>query len=101
MLTRTLRNTRSLLSRNSGALASSEQRFRSTNVSARDDENYPKGFYPVYVHHVSKIALEHLQTSRSDWVVEKGLYRGLHINPNGTFSMSFPARKGFDAGRIW
>jgi hypothetical protein len=70
-------------------------------VNARDEENQLKGFYPVYVHHVSKIALEHLQENRSDWLTEKGLDRGLHINPNGTFIMSFPAKKGFDSGRIW
>lgn len=39
--------------------------------------------------------------SQAEWVMEKGLDTGLHINPNGTFSMSFPARKGFDSGRIW
>jgi hypothetical protein len=42
-----------------------------------------------------------MQEKRSDWLMEKGLDRGLHINPDGTFSMSFPAEKGFDFGRIW
>jgi hypothetical protein len=56
---------------------------------------------PVFIHDVSKIALDHLQEKLSDWVTEKGLDDGLHINPNGTFTMNFPARKGFDSGRIW
>jgi hypothetical protein len=87
-------------SKQSRALAS--QRFRSTSASqTRDDASYPKGFCPVYVQHVSKIALEHLQIKQSDWVMEKGLDRGLHINPDGTFTMNFPARKDFDSGRIW
>ena len=88
------------LSIQSNSLKSSAQRYRSV-VSTRDDESYPKNFYPVYVHHVSKIALEHLQKRQSNWLIEKGLDRGLHINPNGTFSLNFPARKGFDSGRIW
>lgn len=84
----------------SGAASTTTLRFRST-VDAREPENNPKGFYPVYVHHVSKIALQHLQEKRSDWLIGSGLNRGLHISPNGTFIMSFPAKKGFDSGRIW
>eukprot|EP00526_Cylindrotheca_closterium_P020526 CAMPEP_0113617050 /NCGR_PEP_ID=MMETSP0017_2-20120614/8567_1 /TAXON_ID=2856 /ORGANISM="Cylindrotheca closterium" /LENGTH=212 /DNA_ID=CAMNT_0000526407 /DNA_START=45 /DNA_END=684 /DNA_ORIENTATION=+ /assembly_acc=CAM_ASM_000147 len=79
-------------------------RFRSTVSSQAapvDDENYPKGFYPIYVHNVSKVALERLQKDHSSWVASKSLDSGLHINPNGTFTLSFPAREGFDSGRIW
>ena len=78
-------------------------RFRSTisSQTATDEENYTKGFYPVYVHHVSKVALERLQKGHSSWISSKGLDSGLHINPNGTFTLSFPAREGFDSGRIW
>ncbi|CAJ1949510.1 unnamed protein product [Cylindrotheca closterium] len=79
-------------------------RFRSTissQVAPSEDENYTKGFYPVYVHHVSKVALERLQKDHSSWIESKGLDSGLHINPNGTFTLSFPAKEGFDSGRIW
>jgi hypothetical protein len=55
----------------------------------------------VYVHHVSKVVLEHLQDSRADWLMNQGLHRGLRIKNNGTFVLEFPARKGFDSGRIW
>ena len=55
----------------------------------------------VYIHHVSKIVLEHLQDSRADWLVKQSLHRGLRIKNNGTFVLEFPARKGFDSGRIW
>lgn len=88
------------LSRREKTLIPFVQRHRKV-VSAIDDESYPKNFYPVYVHNISKIALEHLQNNQSTWLINKGLNRGLHINPNGTFTMSFPARQGFDAGRIW
>eukprot|EP00980_Cylindrotheca_fusiformis_P004113 scaffold894_cov153-Cylindrotheca_fusiformis.AAC.9 len=82
--------------------ALSSQLFRSTSSSqTRDDESFPNGFYPVYVHHVSKTALEHLQRKQATWLIKQGLDRGLHINPNGTFSLTFPSRQGFDAGRIW
>lgn len=79
-------------------------RFRSTissQTALADDEINAKGFYPVYVHHVSKVALERLQKDHFYWVASKGLDSGLHINPNGTFTLSFPAREGFDSGRIW
>jgi len=89
---------RSPLTRQGGALCT--RRFTSQDASNREEAN-PKNFLPVYVHHVSKIALDHMQRHRSGWLMEQGLDKGLHINPNGTFILSFPARKGFDAGRIW
>lgn len=78
----------------------SQRRFRSASPDEIQKQQR-RGFFPVYVHHVSKIALEHLQRNRSDWVQSQGLESGLHINPNGTFVLSFPAKKGYDAGRIW
>ena len=53
-------------------------------------------FHPIYVHHVSRVALEHLQDSRSDWLVARGLDRNLKISNNGTFLLNFP-----EYGRIW
>ena len=81
-------------------------RFRTTDLDAQDDTYRPRQrpadlIHPVYVHHVSKITLEYLQNHRSDWLVQKGLDRGLRIHPNGTFVLNFPARKGYDSGRIW
>jgi hypothetical protein len=58
-------------------------------------------FTATYVHRVSKTVLEHLQDSRSDWLQDQGLHRGLRINANGTFVLHFPAKRGYDAGRIW
>lgn len=66
-----------------------------------NEENVPKNFFPVYVHHVSRVALEHLQDKRSGWLHSNGLDDGLHINPNGTFCLSFPSKIGSDSGRIW
>ena len=99
---------KNLLGRNSAgvmpsSLSDHQRCYRSADVSSNsvDESNQAKNFFPVYVHHVSKIVLEHLQESRADWLIERGLDRGLYINPNGTFAMHFPARKGFDSGRIW
>lgn len=82
--------------------SAAKPRFRSTisSQAATEEENH-KGFYPVYVHHVSKVTLERLQKGHCSWITSKGLDSGLHINPNGTFTLSFPAREGFDSGRIW
>jgi hypothetical protein len=74
-----------------------QRRFKSDSAKAVERP----GFYPVYVHHVSKIALEHLQGTRADWVVQQGLDSGLTINPNGTFVLIFPTQHGQESGRIW
>ena len=56
----------------------------------------------VYVHHVTKVVLQHLQENKADWLVEQGLDRGLRLNGNGTAVLHFPSKKkGFDSGRIW
>jgi hypothetical protein len=78
-----------------------QQRFKSANAADELKSQHKSNFFPVYVHHVSKITLQHLTANQSDWLVETGLDRGLKLNPNGTFVLNFPARKGFDAGRIW
>jgi hypothetical protein len=54
-------------------------------------------FYPVYVHHLSKVALEYMQNEQSQWIVEHKLEKGLRLNPDGTFVIHFPAQNG----RIW
>jgi len=78
--------------------ATLQRRFRSANAREVHPQN---AFFPVYVHHVSKIALKHLQSKRSDWLLQQGLENGLRIIPNGTFVLSFPSKKGYDAGKIW
>jgi hypothetical protein len=79
-----------------------QQRFKNANVTDESSQSQHEfNFFPIYVHPVSKIALQHLTANQSDWLVEKGLDRGLRFNPNGTFVLNFPAPKGSDAGRIW
>lgn len=56
---------------------------------------------PVYVHHISKTVLQHLQSECYEWLQQTGLNRGLRLNANGTFVLQFPERKGHDEGRIW
>ena len=55
----------------------------------------------VYVHHVTKIVLQHLQETKADWLVAQGLDRGLRLNSNGTAVLQFPPKMGVDSGRIW
>eukprot|EP00977_Amphora_coffeiformis_P003959 scaffold793_cov161-Amphora_coffeaeformis.AAC.11 len=56
----------------------------------------------IYVHHVTKIVLQHLQETKADWLVRQGLDRGLRLKSNGTAVLQFPPKQGFDSGgRIW
>ena len=43
-----------------------------------------------YVHPLSQIVLEHLQSTRKDWVMESGLSDTLKLQSDGTFEMRFP-----------
>ncbi|CAB9510599.1 DIS3 mitotic control homolog [Seminavis robusta] len=67
-----------------------------TNSQSSDDR-----IFPVYVHHVSKVVLKHLQDSRSNWLVEQGLDKGLHVNSNGTFMLTFPPTEKGSGGKLW
>jgi len=53
-----------------------------------------------YVHPLSQIVLEHLQSARCDWVEENGLDRGLTLQRDGTFEIKFPSYEK-DHARIW
>jgi len=53
-----------------------------------------------YVHPLSQIVLDHLQSTRQDWVKEKGLSESVRMNPDGTFEIRFPSYPN-DNGRIW
>ena len=43
-----------------------------------------------YVHPLSQIVLEHLQSTRKNWVMESGLSDTLKLQSDGTFEMRFP-----------
>mmetsp|Transcript_13813 Transcript_13813/g.32129 ORF Transcript_13813/g.32129 Transcript_13813/m.32129 type:complete len:154 (-) Transcript_13813:60-521(-) len=49
-----------------------------------------------YVHPLSQLVLEHLQTTHRDWIVRNQLEKGLKFHDDGTFLLSFPQQ-----GRIW
>ena len=53
-----------------------------------------------YVHPLSQLVLEHLQTTRSAWVERMGLDKGLSLQRDGTFLLKFPSY-GTDQARIW
>jgi len=77
-------------------------RAQSRALSSQNAAETEPRFYPVYVHHLSKVCLEHLQNSRSDWLEKEGLARGLQLNNDGTFTLHFPrTNEGGDNGRIW
>jgi hypothetical protein len=67
-----------------------------TNSNYQDEGN-DRRFHPVYVHHLSKVALEHLQNQQSEFVIQNKLETGLRLNPDGTFVIHFPSHDG----RIW
>uniref|UniRef100_A0A7R9W0W0 Uncharacterized protein n=1 Tax=Pseudictyota dubia TaxID=2749911 RepID=A0A7R9W0W0_9STRA len=52
----------------------------------------------AYVHPLSQIVLAHLQTSRSDFLMEYGLDSRLTLNPDGTFVLRFPPRSSGGSG---
>ena len=77
-----------------------QSRALSSSQNAAETDN-PR-FYPVYVHHLSKVCLEHMQNTRADWLEQEGLSRGLSINSDGTFVLNFPrTNDNVDNGRIW
>ena len=47
-----------------------------------------------YVHPLSQIVLERLQSSHADWVSRVGLDTGLRLNGDGTFVLRFPPPGG-------
>jgi hypothetical protein len=90
-------------SRSSSSKKTGVVRNVSTSTSATNgqQEETDQNFRPVYVHHVSRIVLEHLQNNQNGWLTERGLDRNLSIRANGTFVLKFPAPPGYDSGRIW
>lgn len=43
-----------------------------------------------YIHPLSQIVLEYLQSHHSQWVTRMGLDTGLKLNKDGTFALRFP-----------
>ena len=43
-----------------------------------------------YIHPLSQIVLEHLQSHHSQWIQQVGLDTGLRLNKDGTFVLRFP-----------
>ena len=67
-----------------------------------------------YIHPLSQIVLEHLQSRHIVWLRQRGLDKGLELNNDGTFSLRFPSANsdgtaatdsssstGFSGGTIW
>lgn len=74
--------------------------FSSSSTNVEEKQDVP--FSRVYTHPLSQIVLEHLQNVHGDWLVRKGLHRGLTINRDGSFCIKFSADyPGDDSGRIW
>jgi len=83
-------------------MTSNRRSMTSFTVEPPDAMNRRLKFYPIYCHHLSSVALQHLQNTKRDWILKNALDKGLRLNPDGTFVLYFPApRKGVDGGRIW
>lgn len=48
----------------------------------------------TYIHPLSQIVLEHLQSHHSDWVKRMGLETGLEVKSDGTFVLRFHSSAG-------
>ena len=75
----------------------------STSTQRQEQGEQQQNFHPIYVHHVSRIVLEHLQNNQYDWLMKYGLDRNLSLRANGTFVLKFPPpHEGHEnGGRIW
>mmetsp|Transcript_29348 Transcript_29348/g.60113 ORF Transcript_29348/g.60113 Transcript_29348/m.60113 type:complete len:277 (-) Transcript_29348:34-864(-) len=51
-----------------------------------------------YIHPLSQIVLEHLQSRHASWVQKMGLEEGLKLNENGTFVLRFPGDDNDEEG---
>jgi hypothetical protein len=69
----------------------------STSTQRQEQGEQEQNFHPIYVHHVSRIVLEHLQNNQHDWLMKYGLDRNLSLRANGTFLLKFRD----NGGRVW
>lgn len=76
-----------------GSTASSSARLSSLDEpsSTVTAEQPNIKMHAVYVHHVTKVVLKHLQEHQSEWLIDHGLDRGLRLNANGTAILQFPS----------
>mmetsp|Transcript_11003 Transcript_11003/g.31590 ORF Transcript_11003/g.31590 Transcript_11003/m.31590 type:complete len:202 (-) Transcript_11003:76-681(-) len=74
------------------------RRLPQSRTSANTNTSATK-FVNVYVHHTSKQILQYLQDHQSNWLHSTGLYNGLQIEKNGTFTLYFPNSNSNN--RIW
>jgi hypothetical protein len=77
----------------SAAVQRTSRRFLATTTTTTPQKS-------EYVHPLSQLVLEHLQTSRSDWIQRTGLDKGLVLQKDGTFLLKFPSYE-IDQSRIW
>lgn len=61
-----------------------------TSSSSSDNTKNSKDEY-VYIHPLSQLVLEHLQTTKYHFLTNSGLDKGLTIHKDGTFTLRFPS----------
>jgi len=61
-----------------------------TTTSSSDNTKNSKDEY-VYIHPLSQLVLEHLQTTKYHFLTNSGLDKGLTIHKDGTFTLRFPS----------
>lgn len=64
---------------------------RSNNNDTRSTRQLSTFTKSEYIHPLSQIVLEHLQSQHGDWLKQMGLETGLHLNKDGTFVLRFPS----------
>lgn len=81
--------------------------------SSSSSENEAMFAKSEYVHPLSQIVLERLQSHHANWVKRMGLTTGLQLNKDGTFTLRFPGGeekspddggvvvRGVDVDSIW
>lgn len=87
-----------------GGSSGISKRFTSSDADSGRDKNMKF----VYVHPLSQIVLECLQSDYSEWMVRHGLNDGLSFHRDGTFQLRFPEPNNHASGnkeesdsRIW
>eukprot|EP00579_Thalassiosira_antarctica_P012045 CAMPEP_0201923040 /NCGR_PEP_ID=MMETSP0903-20130614/10903_1 /ASSEMBLY_ACC=CAM_ASM_000552 /TAXON_ID=420261 /ORGANISM="Thalassiosira antarctica, Strain CCMP982" /LENGTH=228 /DNA_ID=CAMNT_0048460285 /DNA_START=139 /DNA_END=825 /DNA_ORIENTATION=- len=67
---------------------------RQATIHTRRSNDFSTFTKSAYVHPLSQIVLEHLQSRHSNWVAGMGLDTGLKLNEDGTFVLRFPSADG-------
>lgn len=71
--------------------SSSHWMERLQTIHTRGPHDFSTFTKSAYVHPLSQIVLEHLQSRHSHWVAEMGLDTGLKLIDDGTFVLRFPS----------